>query len=84
METGEVLRSSAVVITTGTFLGGKCYIGQEEISAGRFLRKEDGAEAASVGLAQSLKKLNFPIVRLRTGTPPRLDGKTIDFSGLEV
>ena len=74
-----------MVITTGTFLGGQCYIGQEQvIQAGRFLRHEEGIEPASLGLAASLKRLKFPIDRLRTGTPPRLDGRTIDYRGLEV
>ncbi len=48
------------------------------------MRKEDGAEPASNALAQSLRKLNFPIDRLRTGTPPRLDGTTIDYKDLEI
>lgn len=82
LESGESLRAEAVILTTGTFLGGRCYIGQREISAGRFMRKEEGVEKASDGLAHSLRQL-FPIDRLRTGTPPRLDGSTIDYSGLE-
>jgi len=54
------------------------------VQAGRFLRNEEGVEPASMGLAASLRRLNFPIDRLRTGTPPRLDGKTIDYTGLEI
>lgn len=54
------------------------------MSAGRFLRKENGVEQSSIGLANSLKKLEFPIDRLRTGTPPRLDGSTINYEGLEI
>jgi tRNA uridine 5-carboxymethylaminomethyl modification enzyme len=53
------------------------------IKAGRFMRNEEGIEPASIGLAESLKKLKFPIDRLRTGTPPRLDGTTIKYEGLE-
>jgi tRNA uridine 5-carboxymethylaminomethyl modification enzyme len=54
------------------------------ITAGRFMRNEDGVEPASEGLAKSLKELKFPIDRLRTGTPPRLDGSTIDYTGLTI
>lgn len=85
MEDGTRLRSEAVVITAGTFLKGKCYIGRDEVvTAGRHLRQKEGYEAASVGLAESLEKFGFPKTRLKTGTPPRLDGKTIDYSNLEV
>jgi tRNA uridine 5-carboxymethylaminomethyl modification enzyme len=84
LDSGEALLASKVIITTGTFLGGRCYIGQDEIQAGRFLRKEEGAEPSSVGLAQSLRRLKFPIDRLRTGTPPRLDGKTINYKDLDI
>ncbi len=48
------------------------------------MRKEEGTEPASNSLALSLRKLKFPIDRLRTGTPPRLDGSTIDYEGLEI
>jgi tRNA uridine 5-carboxymethylaminomethyl modification enzyme len=51
MQNGEHLRSDKVIITTGTFLGGRCYIGQHEVQAGRFLRKEEGTEPASNALA---------------------------------
>eukprot|EP00347_Sterkiella_histriomuscorum_P005065 403358035 len=83
LENGEKLRASNVILTTGTFLGGRCYIGQKQISAGRFMRNEEGVEQASDGLAYSLRKM-FPIDRLRTGTPPRLDGKTINYEGMEI
>ena len=75
---GEKIRAGAVVITTGTFLRGLIHIGEEKVSAGRV------GEAPSVGLARTLAHFGFPLGRLKTGTPPRLDGRTIDWSGLEV
>jgi tRNA uridine 5-carboxymethylaminomethyl modification enzyme len=64
----------AVIITTGTFLKGLIHIGLESFPAGR------AGEFPSVGLSESLKQLGFKMGRLKTGTPPRLDSKTIDFS----
>jgi tRNA uridine 5-carboxymethylaminomethyl modification enzyme len=75
---GETIPAGAVVITTGTFLRGLIHIGEEKVSAGRV------GEAPSVGLSRTLARFGFPLGRLKTGTPPRLDGKTIDWSGLEV
>ncbi|MBL8663115.1 MAG: tRNA uridine-5-carboxymethylaminomethyl(34) synthesis enzyme MnmG, partial [Candidatus Odyssella sp.] len=75
---GEELRAGAVVITTGTFLRGLIHIGEEKIPAGRV------GEAPSVGLSRTLARFGFPLGRLKTGTPPRLDGKTIAWAGLEV
>lgn len=72
------LRASAVVITTGTFLRGLIHRGEEKIPAGRV------GEKPSVGLAQTLDKYGFPLGRLKTGTPARLDGRTIDWSALEM
>ena len=74
---GEVL-AKAVVITTGTFLNGLIHCGEERTSAGR-----TPTEAASVFLGENLKKLGLRGCRLKTGTPPRLDGKTIDWSKFE-
>ena len=75
---GEELRAGAVVITTGTFLRGLIHIGEEKVPAGRV------GEAPSVGLSRTLARFGFPLGRLKTGTPPRLDGKTIAWAGLEV
>jgi tRNA uridine 5-carboxymethylaminomethyl modification enzyme len=68
----------AVVLTTGTFLGGKIHIGLENYSGGR------AGDPASIALADRLRELPFRIDRLKTGTPPRIDGRTIDFSRLAV
>jgi tRNA uridine 5-carboxymethylaminomethyl modification enzyme len=68
----------AVVLTTGTFLGGKIHIGLENYSGGR------AGDPASIALADRLRELPFRIDRLKTGTPPRIDGRTIDFSKLAV
>jgi tRNA uridine 5-carboxymethylaminomethyl modification enzyme len=67
----------AVVLTTGTFLAGKIHIGLENYSGGR------AGDPASTALAERLRELPFRIDRLKTGTPPRIDGRTIDFSKLE-
>jgi tRNA uridine 5-carboxymethylaminomethyl modification enzyme len=75
---GSRLTTGAVVITTGTFLRGLIHIGEVKIAAGRV------GEAPSVGLARALENLGLRMGRLKTGTPPRLDGRTIDFSGLDV
>ena len=75
---GRVYRAPSVVITTGTFLRGLIHIGEEKIPAGRV------GEAPSVGLSDTLHRSGFALGRLKTGTPPRLDGRTIDWSGLDV
>ncbi len=69
--------ASAVVIATGTFLNGRIHTGRQSYGGGR------AGEPASTELAEALKKLGFPIGRLKTGTPPRLDGRTIDWGAFE-
>ena len=69
--------AKAVIIATGTFLNGKIHTGDKTFSAGR------AGEPASIELADSLKRLGFPVGRLKTGTPPRLDGRTIDWDAFE-
>jgi len=75
---GLSFAARAVVLTAGTFLAGKIHIGLENYSGGR------AGDAASIALAERLRELPFRIDRLKTGTPPRIDGRTIDFSKLEV
>jgi len=75
---GTRLRCGALVITTGTFLRGEIHIGNRRIPAGRV------GDAASLGLALALERLALPMARLKTGTPPRLDGRTIDWAALEA
>jgi len=75
---GRRLAAGRVVLTTGTFLGGLIHIGEEKIPAGRV------GEAPSLGLSQTLQGCGFALGRLKTGTPPRLDGTTIDWAGLQV
>ena len=72
------LVAGRVVLTTGTFLGGLIHIGEEKIPAGRV------GEAPSLGLSRTLSRCGFALGRLKTGTPPRLDGKTIDWAGLQT
>jgi tRNA uridine 5-carboxymethylaminomethyl modification enzyme len=74
---GAELAAPAVVLTTGTFLKGLIHIGEEKIPAGRV------GEAPALGLSATLARLGFRLGRLKTGTPPRLDGRTIDWRGLE-
>ncbi|WP_149540422.1 tRNA uridine-5-carboxymethylaminomethyl(34) synthesis enzyme MnmG [Siccirubricoccus phaeus] len=75
--TGRRIGAGAVVITTGTFLRGEIHIGETRIPAGRV------GEAPSLGLAATLDRLGLPLARLKTGTPPRLDGRTIDWAALQ-
>jgi tRNA uridine 5-carboxymethylaminomethyl modification enzyme len=74
---GREVRSKATVVTTGTFLNGLIHCGEQQYTAGR------SGEPASVLLGENLKKLGLRECRLKTGTPPRLDGRTIDWSRFE-
>ncbi|HKX27235.1 MAG TPA: tRNA uridine-5-carboxymethylaminomethyl(34) synthesis enzyme MnmG [Blastocatellia bacterium] len=74
---GRLLRAQAVVVTTGTFLNGLIHIGSKRYSAGR------SGELPSIMLAENLRHLGFRIARLKTGTPPRLDSRTIDLKSFE-
>ena len=75
---GQVLTCGAAVLTTGTFLRGLIHIGERQIPAGRV------GEAPAVGFSTTLERLGFRLGRLKTGTPPRLDGTTIDWGRLEM
>jgi len=75
---GRELAAGAVVLTTGTFLRGLIHIGEKQIPAGRV------GEAPAMGLSRTLENFGFALGRLKTGTPPRLDGRTIDWSALEM
>src|SRR4051812_44233264 len=77
MQDTRRLGAKSVIIATGTFLNGTIHTGRQTFSAGR------AGEPASIELAESLKKLGFPVGRLKTGTPPRLDGRTIDWDAFE-
>jgi tRNA uridine 5-carboxymethylaminomethyl modification enzyme len=77
LATGQSIAAGTVVLTTGTFLNGLIHIGKQKIPAGRV------GEAPSHGLAQTLARAGFALGRLKTGTPPRLDGNTIDWAGLD-
>ncbi len=74
---GKEIKSSKIILTTGTFLNGVIHIGDEKTPAGRFNEKP------STGLSEQLEKYNFKMGRLKTGTPPRLDARTINFENLE-
>ena len=76
-QSGKEITSSKIVLTTGTFLNGLIHIGEKKTPAGRYNEKP------STGLSEQLKKYDFKIGRLKTGTPPRLDSRTINFNNLE-
>ncbi len=78
MQDSRRFGAKAIVVATGTFLNGTIHTGNKTFSAGR------AGEPASIELAQSLKRLGFPVGRLKTGTPPRLDGRTIDWDAFEA
>ncbi|WP_128928794.1 tRNA uridine-5-carboxymethylaminomethyl(34) synthesis enzyme MnmG [Bradyrhizobium guangxiense] len=75
---GRELRAGAVVVTTGTFLRGLIHLGEKNWPAGRV------GEAPAMGLSRSFERAGFTLGRLKTGTPPRLDGTTIDWSAVEM
>jgi tRNA uridine 5-carboxymethylaminomethyl modification enzyme len=75
---GVRFEAPAVVLTAGTFLNGLVHVGLENYRAGRF------GDPAAVSLAERLKEIQLPVGRLKTGTPPRLDGRSIDYSQLQV
>ena len=77
-ESGRQVLCKQLILTTGTFLNGLIHIGQKQIPAGRFNEKP------STGLSEQLEKHNIKIGRLKTGTPPRLDGTTIDYKDIEM
>ena len=77
-QSGKEIRSSKIILTTGTFLNGLIHIGEKKTPAGRY------DEKPSTGLSEQLEKFNFKIGRLKTGTPPRLDARTINFENLEA
>lgn len=77
MQDGRRIAAKAVVIAAGTFLNGLVHTGRQTYTAGR------AGEPASIELAESLKRLGFPVGRLKTGTPPRLDGRTINWSAFQ-
>jgi tRNA uridine 5-carboxymethylaminomethyl modification enzyme len=77
MADGRHLSTGAVVLTTGTFLRGLIHIGERKIPAGR------AGEGPAMGLSHTLERAGFALGRLKTGTPPRLDGRTIDWAGVE-
>ncbi|MDC2976492.1 tRNA uridine-5-carboxymethylaminomethyl(34) synthesis enzyme MnmG [Candidatus Pelagibacter sp.] len=76
-QSGKEIKASKIILTTGTFLNGMIHIGEVKTPAGRFNEKP------STGLTEQLKKYDFKIGRLKTGTPPRLDARTINFANLE-
>jgi tRNA uridine 5-carboxymethylaminomethyl modification enzyme len=75
-QSGLELRAAAIVLTAGTFLAGRIHVGLEQHSAGR------AGDPPAQRLAEALREMPFAVGRLKTGTPPRLDGRTIDYSGL--
>lgn len=77
-QTGQEFRSASVILTSGTFLNGLIHIGDTNFGGGR------SGERASVGISAALENNGFSVGRLKTGTPPRVDGRTVDYSKLEV
>ncbi len=77
LETGQEIAAQAVVLTTGTFLAGRIHIGNQSFPAGR------AGDAPANALAERLRAMGFPVARLKTGTPPRIDGRSIHYGVLE-
>ena len=77
-QTGQVFEAGSVILTSGTFLNGLIHIGESQFGGGR------SGERASVGISASLEKLGFEVGRLKTGTPPRIDGRSINYEKLEI
>ena len=77
LASGERLMASAIILCTGTFLGGRLFRGAERLEGGRI------GENSAHRLAAQLREVNLPMARLKTGTPPRLDGRTIDWQQLQ-
>lgn len=77
-QTGQVFEGHTVILTTGTFGNGLIHIGENQYGGGR------SGERASVGISAALEKLGFEVGRLKTGTPPRIDGRSIDYDQLEI
>ncbi|MCA3308597.1 MAG: tRNA uridine-5-carboxymethylaminomethyl(34) synthesis enzyme MnmG [Roseomonas sp.] len=75
---GQRIRCGAAIITTGTFLRGEIHVGEKRFPAGRV------GDAPAIGLALAFERLGLPLARLKTGTPPRLEGRTIDWAALEA
>ena len=78
LQDGRAFTAGAVVLTTGTFLRGLIHIGERQVPAGRV------GEAPALGLSHTLQRAGFALGRLKTGTPPRLDGTTVDWAALEL
>jgi len=78
IDTGAIFEGSAVILATGTFLNGLIHIGELTFPAGR------AGEFAAYGLSDNLRELGFEVGRLKTGTPPRIDGRSIDFSVMKI
>ena len=75
---GTIIQATAVILATGTFLGGKLFRGEERLEGGRV------GESSALKLAEQIRGAGLPMARLKTGTPPRLDGRTIDWAALET
>lgn len=77
-QTGQTFRAQSVILTTGTFGNGLIHIGESQYGGGR------SGERASVGISAALEKLGFSVGRLKTGTPPRIDGRSVDYEKLDI